>query len=330
MPRKGKKIMALSEAIAKFVSDGSHISIGGSTANRNPMAAVYEIIRQRKKDLYLYGSIMGPGPDLLVGAGCVSSVELGYFGMGRYAPTAPCFKRYVEGKRIRFEDYTNFQMALRFLAGAMGLPFIPTRTSLGSDIIRRWGMDEGFRKSDRRIANKKLVIQENPFSLASGDEVVLLPAINTDVTIIHAQKADIDGNVRIEGLSFSDVEQAKGAKYLIVTTEQIVDGDTLRADPQLNQVPSFFVDAVVEVPWGAHPTQCYNYYDMDVPFLYQFINAAKDERTLSEFLQTYVFDVSDHGEYIGKLDHDVLQAIVADPRLGYSPGLKRRNTDAPP
>jgi glutaconate CoA-transferase subunit A len=267
---------------------------------------------------------MGPGPDLLIGADCVSSVELGYFGVGRYAPTAPCFKRHVESKRIRFEDYTNFQMALRFLAGAMGLPFIPTRTSVGSDIINRWGMDEAFRKSDVRNANKKLVIQENPFASVSGEEVVLLPAINTDVTIIHAQKTDMQGNVRIEGLTFSDVEQAKGAKYLIVTTEEIVDSSLLRSDPQLNQVPSFFVDAIVEVPWGAHPTQCYNYYDMHMPFLYKLIDAAKDERTLNDFFKTYVFDVRDHREYLKELDNGALQAIEADPKLGYRPGLNRK------
>jgi len=101
------KFMTLKEAISKFVSDGCHISLGGSTANRNPMAAVYEIIRQRKKDLHLYGCIMGPGHDLLIGAGCVGSVELGYLGVGRYAPTAPSFKRFAEAGRIRFEDYST-------------------------------------------------------------------------------------------------------------------------------------------------------------------------------------------------------------------------------
>ncbi len=325
---KQKKMMPLSDAIARFVLDGSHISLGGSTANRNPMAGIYEIIRQEKKNLHLYGAIMGPGPDLLIGAGCVSGVELGYFGVGRYAPTAPCFKRYVEEQRIRFEDYTNFQMALRFLAGAMGVPFIPTRTSQGSDIINRWGMDEGYRAGDERTANKKLVIQKNPFAPDPGENVILLPAINPDVTIIHAQKADAQGNVRIEGLTFSDVEQAKSAKYLIVTAEEIVDTSTLRADPQFNQLPSFFVDALVEVPYGAHPTQCYNYYDMDMSFLYGLIDATKDNESLHEFLTSHVFGVHDHREYIQRLGNQVLEAIKADPGLGYRSGLNRSQDKA--
>jgi len=323
--RQNNNFMTLKDAISKFVQNGNHISIGGATANRNPMAAVYEIIRQQKKDLYLYGCIMGTGPDLLIGAGCVSGVELGYFGIGKYAPTAPCFKRFVEDGRIRYEDYTNFQMALRFLAGSMGIPFIPTKSALGSDILEKWGMDEGFRKSNRRISPKKLVISTNPFNPSNDEKVVLLPAINPDVTIIHAQKVDREGNVRIEGLTFSDVEQAKAAKHLIVTCEEIVDNEVLLAEPQLNQVPSFFVDAVVKVPKGAHPTQCYNYYDLDVLFLHEIIDASRDERDLSRFLERFVIGVTGHNEYLDKLGAKVFQEIEADSGLGYKSGLNRRN-----
>jgi len=322
---QNSKFMTLKDAISRFVQNGSHISIGGSTANRNPMAAVYEIVRQQKKDLYLYGSIMGSGPDLLIGAGCVCGVELGYLGIGRYAPTAPCFKRYVESGRIRYEDYTNFQMALRFLAGSMGIPFIPTKSSLGSDIVNKWGMDEKFRKSDGRISSKKLIVSTNPFNPNTDEKVILLPAINPDVTIIHAQKVDGQGNVRIEGLTFSDVEQAKAAKSLIVTCEEIVDNAVLLAEPQLNHLPRFFVDAVVKVPKGAHPTQCYNYYDLDVRFLYDLIGASRDERDLSRFLEKFVFGVANHEEYLEKLGEKVFQEIEADSGLGYKSGLNRRS-----
>lgn len=322
------KWMELREAISRFVQDGSHISIGGSTANRNPMAAVYEIVRQQKKNLYLYGSIMGLGPDLLIGAGCVSAVELGYVGIGRYAPTAPCFKRYVENGQIRYEDYTNFQMALRFLAGSIGIPFIPTITSLGSDIVKKWGMDEGFRKHNRRISSKKLIISRNPFNPDSDEKVVLLPAINPDVTIIHAQKADREGNVRIEGLTFSDVEQAKAAKHLIVTCEEIIEHEVLLAEPQLNHLPSFFVDALIKVPKGAHPTQCYNYYDLDVPFLRELIGASRDDREFFKFLDTFVMGVADHIEYLDKLGEKVFKEIEADSGLGYKSGLSRRTVKA--
>jgi glutaconate CoA-transferase subunit A len=324
MSQSWNKVMTLREAISKFVHDGSHISLGGATANRNPMAAIYEIIRQRKKNLHLYGCIMGPGHDLLIGAGCVASVELGYLGVGRYAPTAPSFKRYAESGRIRFEDYSNYQMALRFLAGAMGIPFIPTKSSLGSDIIEKWGFDEEFRRSKEKISSKKLIVMKNPFDSSADERVVLLPAINPDVTIIHTQKVDKEGNVRIEGLTFADVEQAKAAHYLIVTTEEITENTALRSQPQLNQLPSFFVDAIVKVPKGAHPTQCYNYYDIDPKFLYAIIDASKDDLALSEFLKTFVFSVDSNDEYLARIGQETLDKISADPCLGYRANLDRK------
>jgi glutaconate CoA-transferase, subunit A len=317
-------MLTLKEAISRFVPDRSHISLGGSTANRNPMAAVYEIIRQGKKGLHLYGCIMGPGHDLLIGAGCVSAVELGYLGVGRYAPTAPCFKRYVEEGRIRFEDYTNYQMALRFFAGSMGIPFIPTTTSLGSDIIKKCGFDKEFRKSDERIAPKKLIVTKNPFNSLEDEKVILLPAINPDVSIIHVQKADDQGNVRIEGLTFADVEMAKAARHLIVTCEEIVENKALRSQPQLNQLPSFFTDAIVKVSKGAHPTQCYNYYDIHIEFLYNLIDASKSDSDLFEFLREYVFGVTDYEEYLQKIGSKTFHKILSDPCLGYRKNLERR------
>lgn len=322
--KDNRKVMSLSDAISRFVNDGGSISLGGSTANRNPMACVYEIIRQRKKDLLLYGCIMGPGHDLLIGAGCVSAVELGYLGVGRFAPTAPCFKRLSEARRIHFEDYTNYQMALRFLAGAMGIPFIPTRSSLGSDITEKWGFDIEFRKCDLRISSKKLIVVKNPFNLAVDENIVLLPAINPDVTIIHAQKVDTQGNVRIEGLTFADVEQAKAAKHLIVTCEEIIENLALRCQPQLNQLPSFFPDAIIKVPKGAHPTQCYNYYDIDTDFLFSLIDASKSGDTFSDFLEKYVYGLKDHEEYLKTLGHEIFNDISADPHFGYRVNLHRK------
>lgn len=324
MPNENNKIMTLEEAIAKFVDNGSHISLGGATANRNPMAAVYEIIRQRKRGLHLYGCIMGVAHDVLIGAGCVSFVELGYLGVGKYAPTAPCFKRLAEKGLIRFEDYSNYQMALRFLAGAMGIPFMVTKTSLGSDIIDRWGFDKEFRKSDNRISSQKLIVMSNPFQLSGDEKVVLLPAINPDVTIIHAQKADTEGNIRIEGLTFADVEQAKAARFLIVTTEEIVENTALRCQPQLNQLPFIFADAVVKVSKGAHPTQCYNYYDMHTEFLYHLLDCSKSDDDFASFLEQYVWKIGNHEEYVDKLGQEIFGEISATANLGYRSNLKRK------
>ena len=133
------KTISLSEAVTKFVFSGCHLSIGGFTASRNPMAAVYEIIRQKISNIHLYAHSNGQGVDELIGAGCVSRLEIAYAGTGRFAPTCVRFKKAAQSGAIAIEDYSNYQMTLRFMAGAMGVPFLPTRSSLGTDIIEKWG-----------------------------------------------------------------------------------------------------------------------------------------------------------------------------------------------
>ena len=325
MENQTDKVMSLEEAIAAKVKDGDHISIGGATANRNPVAATYEIIRQKRRNLHLYGHISGTGPDLLIGAGCVASVEGGYFGIGRFAPTSVCFQRAVERGGLLVEDYSNLQMALRFLAGALGIPFIPTYAGIGSDLAQHWGIDAEERKRNPRLASLKLLEMANPFDRSDSPEnVLLLPAINPDVTIAHVQKADRKGNARIEGLTFADLEQIKSARNVILTCEEIVETEQLKDNPDLNQIPSFYVDCVVHAPYGAHPTQCFNYYDYDADFLYTLRDVSKEENTFQQFLETYVFGVPDFHAYLKKIGKDKLDSIKADPEYGYNRKLNRK------
>ncbi len=318
------KAMALDEAVARFVPDGAHLSIGGFTCNRNPMAAVYEIIRQRKKNLHLYAHSNGQGVDELVGAGCVSRIEIAYAGTGRFAPTCIRFRKAVESGAILFEDYSNYQMTLRFLAGAMGVPFLPTRSSLGTDILTRWGFSEQLRLADRRLPDQKLVVMENPFgSWADTERVVLVPAIRPDVTLIHVQQAARDGTARIAGLTFADVEQAKAARHVVLTCEGLADPAELRTHPEHNQIPGIIVDAVVPVPYGAYPTACYRYYDYDPGFLSDYRTAATDDARFASYLEQWVYRRKDHAERIAAVGGDRLAAIKADPRTGYATGLRR-------
>ena len=319
------KLMPISEAVARFVPDGSHISIGGFTINRNPMAAVYEIIRQKKRRLHLYAHSNGQGVDELVGAGCVDKVEIAYAGNGRFAPTCIRFRRAVEAGRIAVEDYSNYQMTLRFMAGAMGVPFLPTRSSLGSDIANLWGFSKDLRKRDARIPDEKLVVLDNPFDgWCDTEKVVLVPAINPDVTIIHVQTADPQGTVRIAGLPFADVEQAKAANHLIVTCETIAAADQLRQSPDQNQIPFFCVDAVVHLPKGAWPTACYRHYDYDPARLHRYREAALDDERYLEYLQEEIFATATHEEMVARVKADQLEKIRADARTGYAVGLDRR------
>lgn len=317
------KVMSLSQAVRSFIPDGAHISFGGFTINRQPMAVAYEIIRQQIKDLHVYMHSGGQALDPLIGAGCVRAVEIAYGGNGRFAPTCVRFRKAVESGEIVVEDYTNYQMTMRFWAGAVGVPFAPVTSSIGTDIVSRGGFDEEFRRQDERLPSKKLVVVGNPFHEGSKERVVLVPAINPDVTVIHAQRADRQGTVCIEGLTFADVEQAKAARHLVVTCEEVVSTQVLRADPSRNQIPFFIVDALVPLPYGAHPTACYGYYDYDAQHLNYYRQIAADDEKFKGYLDEYVHSVGEHRGYLDKIGHQALSRIEADSHLGYASGLSR-------
>lgn len=324
MKTKRDKQLDLKTAIQQYVLDGSHISIGGFTLNRNPMAAVYEIIRQKKRNLHVYAHSNGQGVDELIGAGCVSKLEIAYAGTGRFAPTCIRFRRAIENGTVMVEDYSNYQMTLRFLAGAMGVPFLPTRSSLGSDIIHKWGFSKEMRQTDPKLPKDKLLVVDNPFgSWGDTSKLVLVPAITPDVTIIHVQKADKEGTARIEGLPFTDVEQVKSSKHVIITCEELVDKEELRINPDMNQIPFIYVDAVVHVPYGAYPTACYRYYDYDPAYLKAYERFAKDDQLYASYMEQYIFAVKNHQEMLSLIPKKQIDILKADERTGYAINLGR-------
>ena len=316
------KIISLEDAVTTFIKDGSHIAIGGFVCTRNPMAITYEIIRQRKKNLHIYVHSHGQALDLLIGAGCVRRVELAYAGMGRFASTCVRFREAVQNEDIEWEDYTNYEMTLRFFAGSLGIPFMPTKTSLGSDILTKEGFHPETRK-EYKVASKKLTVMNNPFS-DEDEKVVLVPAINADVALIHAQYVGEEGTVRIEGLKLTDVEIAKCADKLIVTCEEIVPESYLRQNPDINCLPFFLVDAIVVAPYGAHPTSCFNFYDYDAQHLNMYRKMAEDDGKFAEYLDEWVYGVSSHEEYLAKVGIGRLLQIKANPAFGFRPGLERK------
>lgn len=324
MDNSANKVMDIETAVERFVFNGCHISIGGFTINRNPMAAVYTIIRQGIKNLHLYAHSNGQGVDELIGAGCVSRLEIAYGGSGRFAPTCIRFKTAVQQGTLLVEDYSNYQMTLRFAAGAMGVPFLPTRSGIGTDIIKRWGFSADMRAADKRLPGQKLTVCDNPFyPFGEAKKVVLVPAINPDITIIHAQQADSQGTVRIKGLTFADIEQAKAARHVIVTCEKIVAKEVLRADPDRNHLPFFNVDAVVEIPMGAYPTACFGHYDYDPVYLNDYRRYAQNEESHRHYLDRYIMSVAHHKGLLTLMGEKRLEKIKADPRTGYAVGLER-------
>lgn len=316
------KLMSASEAVSRFVEDGCQIALGGFTVSRNPMLIAREVIRQGLKNLHVVCHSHGQALDLLVGAGSVSHLEIAYGGTGRFAPTCIRFRKAVCNGSIKLEDYSNYHMSLRFLAGSMGLPFMATKSGLQTDLVRL----EGFPAEERglaKIPNKKLDIIQNPFS-KDVDDVILLPALNPDVCIIHAQYVGTDGAVRIKGLTFADLEQAKASKHVIVTCEEILPRNVIRQDPDQNSLPPFFIDAVVHAPYAAHPTACHYFYDYDPSHLRLYQKAAQDDEAFQSYLKEWVYDVADQSIYLEKIGINDLLRIKADPCLGYARGLDRR------
>lgn len=319
------KLIGLREAV-QLVPDGASLSLGGFTTQRHPMAFVYELIRQRRRNLYLFGHSPGGDWDILLGAGCVKRVELAYEADEAFGTIGPRWRLAVQRGAVEWEDYSNFAMVTRFQAGAMGLPFLPVRTMFGSDVLAKEALSEEQRAADPRTSPKKLAVIESPFQ--AGDKVVLLPAIHTEFCVLHVQKASPEGLIRIEGQSFADVPQALCADTVIVTAEEIVDEAELRQEPERNLLPPFIVKHVCHVPFGAHPYAVYNYYDYDPRQLKEYHEVAEDDADFALYLQKYIYEVPDFAGYLEAVGGARrLDGLKADPEYGYSPNLKRRRLD---
>jgi len=215
-------------------------------------------------------------------------------------------------------------MSLRFLAGAMGVPFLPTLSGIGSDITSKWGFSKQLRNADPKIVDDKLKIIDNPFGKwGNASKIVLVPAINPDVTFIHVQKADTMGTCRIQGLTFADVEQAKASKKVVVTCEELVEPEEIRDFPEYNQLPFLHVSAVCHVPFGGYPTAVYRYYDYDSKYLRTYAAAARADDTFKIFQDKYIYKLKNHRELLALIGQKQLDSIKADPRTGYASNMMR-------
>ena len=314
------KVHSLKDAIAKFLCDGDQIAFGGFTTNRKPYAASYEIIRQGKKDLIIHSGPAGGDVDLLVGAGLIKAYINCYSANSGFSQVSRRFRNAIEKNLILFEDYSQDAMILYFAGAALGFPFVPLRVMFGSDILNKWGISEEVRKTMPKLPSKKYEMADNPFN--PGEKVVLIPTPKLDVAFIHVQKASPDGTCRIEGDEFHDVDIAIAAKRCVVTCEELVSDEEIRRVPDLNKIPAFCVDAVVHAPHGAHPSQCYNYYDYDADLLTEYEAASKTDEAFEEFLQKWVYGPKTHQEYLEKLGITRLLARKVVPGAGFVPGKK--------
>lgn len=297
------KLMSASEAIARYVHDGDSMYVGYTSV---AFGLTYEIIRQRKKNLELFGGSMGMQGMFMILAGCADRTSTGYIG-GALRPGQ--ITEMMDDGRLRFEDYSNQAIALMLMAGALGIPFIPTRSFLGTDYLNPEYQDHpgGY------LGEKKWAQMESPFD---GQKVVLLPALRPDVAIIPAQRADAEGNIQAWG-HMGDAKWAYwAAKNVIVTVEEIVSGEQIRSDPSRTIAPGFRVAAVVHMPYGAHPSAMTGYYDTDYAFQSKvFAGVIRDKARFEAFRAEWIDGCPDREAYLAHYAEvfgaDALSAIAA-------------------
>ncbi|MCF8106379.1 MAG: hypothetical protein K9K64_12930 [Desulfohalobiaceae bacterium] len=281
------KVISMREAIAEFVHDGDTIAIEGFTAFIC-YAAAHEILRQEQKDLTLCRMTPDVIFDQMIAAGCAKKLIFSYMGNPGVGPLY-CIRRAVEKdipKPLELEEYSHFGTICRYMAGASKLPFFPIKSYLGDDLPKQ---------------NPKIQYIQNPYNIS--ERIAVVPPLNPDLTIIHAQRADVDGNIQAWGLLGVQKEAALAAKKVVVVVEEIVDKKVIQSDPNRTILPSMMVDAVVHEPFGTHPSYVQGYHDRDNKFYLEWAEISRDEEATRAWLDEWVYGVQNRSEYMQKMQN---------------------------
>ena len=295
------KVVSISEAVA-LIHDGDNLTLSGFAHSLAPVALVREIIRQGKQDLELTSMGECWAADLLSGAGCLSRVRLSNYmfeGFGRCMN----FSRAAQQGDLEVEDYSHFGITSRLFAGALGISYLPTKVMSGTDIVHKKSFDKG-----------KVLVANCPFT---DEPHMLVQAIQPDVAVIHASRADKEGNTQLFGMTSIIDEQARASRKVIVSVEEVVETDVIARKPELTILPGFVVDAVVEIPYGAHPAGMFRYYNYDHAHIQYYWDLSRREETFRDYLEEYVLGPRDHWEYLKMIGIRKLMELRADPHLGY-------------
>jgi glutaconate CoA-transferase subunit A len=305
------KVMSAREAVAAFVHDGDCVAFGGFVTNRRPYVLVREILRQRRRGLYVEGGPSGGDIDMLIGAGCVRALMVSYIANSGFTPVCRRFREALEDGSLLFEDFSLDVQTIAYHGAALGLPYVPLKNMLGSDLSARWGISREERAKHPKLPREKFIIQENPF--APGDFLCCVPTPRLDAACIHAHMASPDGTCRILGAQFQDLDIAVAAARTIVSCENLVSDEEIRRQPECNSLPGLCVDAVVHVPRGAHPAQCFGLYDYDMDFYREYDLASRSREDFARFMDRYVFAYPDHEAYLAGLGEERLERLRLDP-----------------
>lgn len=277
-----QKQVSLADAAA-IVQDGMTIAVGGGLTWREPVAFLRELIRQGRRDLHVVGTAHGVDVDLLCGAGAVGVVEESYVGFEQDFGMAPNFRRACQEGLTKVNDTCCYTLIQQLRAAEFGVPFLPVRSIQGTDFLQ---------------LHTEYKTMTCPFT---GQPLVLVPALAPDVAIVHAQYGDTHGNLKILPPLVADMLFIRASKHVIATIEQLLPTDELRAMGP--NVPYFWVEAVVEVPYGAHPTSCYPYYAYDRAHLAEYYSAAQagTEAFMRQYLAPFVFGSVTHDDYLQRI-----------------------------
>ena len=300
------KLLTMRDAIAELVPDGASVALGLQLEQMIPFAAGHEIIRQKKKGLTLIGPISDILFDQIIGAGCVEKVIAAWVGnvmMG----SAYNFRRAVEQGGLKVVNLTNFSVALALQAGAMGVPFLPTHTALGSDTVRDneffAEIESPFPPDLRGDSGPRLSrpSEAGQPQASSQEKLHAVRALTPDVTIVHVQRADREGNAHCWGNFGVMIEGVRAAKRVLVVAEEVVGAEVIASDPNRTVIPGFLVNAVVECPYGAHPSPVQGYYKRDDAFFRQYHEQTKTKEDNAAWLDRWVYGITDRRAYSNQL-----------------------------
>jgi acyl CoA:acetate/3-ketoacid CoA transferase alpha subunit len=297
------KTCSLQEAV-QSIPDGSHISLSGFAITRCNVAFAAEVIRQNIHDLTISQCVGALDADMLVGAKLVKRFIYGGGSLDRFGRLA-CVNRAIEDGSLVADEFSSLSVTFRYLAGALGLPFLPIRSINGSDLYKK--LQESGSGDIAEIVD--------PFT---GENWLVLKPLLPDVSVVQVQAADKEGNAWIEGPRWDNIEQVRSSKRAILIAERIISTEEVRQRAEKTVIPGLYVSHVVELPFSAHPTSVYGEYDYDANQIITYAKAALTQAGIDEYLQKFVFGVNSHAEYLELIGGNKrLAELKADKELGY-------------
>lgn len=279
-PREMKsKLMTVKEAVEKFARDGDYLAIGGFGANRIPTAVCHELLRQGRKNMGFAGHTATHDFQILAAGKVFNRLDASYVVGLEARGLSPNARKYMQSGEVQTTEWSNYALAARFRAAAMGVSFLPVRVELGTATY-----SYGAVKSI-----------QCPFT---GETYMAVPALYPDVAAIHVHAADVYGNCQIRGITIADLDIARAAKRLIITTERIISNDDIRKEPIRTLIPFYLVDAVCEVPYGSYPGNMAYEYFSDEEHLQEWLKVEKDPEAFKAFLDKHIYNCTSHYDYL--------------------------------